>query len=83
MFYEISVSFRKLRDDKKSFSFSFILSQNSAYDVAVLQISMPKIESVEDIFFIFFVGIDDCLLSNGDINPPLLAFRATIYAITW
>ena len=66
------------KDSTKSCSFSAIFSQNSAYELAVLQISIPKIDMVEALFFRCEVGTSCCLLSNGDMKPPLDALRFPI-----
>ena len=49
---------------------------------ADLHISIPNIDKVEYVPLIFFVGIIDCLSSNGDTKPPLFVFKAVTYAIT-
>ncbi len=71
----------KFKDLTKSCSFSAICSQNSAYELAVLQTSIPKIDIVEVLLVRCEVGTSSCLLSNGDINPPLDTLRGSIAKI--
>ena len=80
--------YRLFIDETNSFSFFFMLSQNSLYVFAVLHISIPKIDSEEPSFrreepsFKYEVGIYVYLLSNGDTNPPFFTLQATRYAIS-
>ena len=71
----------KFNDSTNSFSFILISSQKFAYESADLHISIPNIDNVESVPLICFVGIIACLLSNGDTNPPVLAFKALTYAM--